>query len=405
VPRLARGLGRARRRLVGVRVGGLAGAISCVALLIAPASSAGAEAFGKISGQVSEASSHSPLTGIEVCAISMNYQLLNPEEVEHHLACAQTGTGGEYTLAELLPESYYVVFFDRPKSTLDFLPQIYEGKAAVSEATSVPVLAEATTPSIDAELLPGAEIAGTITNAATGAPVHQAEACAVRTNAKGSLEGECAESEANGQYTIRGLPSGAYKVGFFAQEFEPGFYNGKSSEAEAELLTVTAPQLTSGIDDALKPGGGPTPPAGSTPQEPSTATKLPGGIGSSPSSSSTATLALAAKRIAVARDGRVLVKLDCAGTESCRAKLTLQMQSTVVVKGKRTHRTVVLGTSAVLSLDAHEHASATFELNAAGRRLLRADHGRLSVQLALVTVGHRQDDSVVLVEQGAAAKR
>jgi hypothetical protein len=99
------------------------------------------------------------------------------------------------------------------------------------------------------------------------------------------------------------------------------------------------------------------------------------------------------------RDGDALVKIGCAGTASCRAKLTLKVRMAVRVKGRRTLRTVTIGTSAILSVGAGGRATAKIELDATGRRLLRTDHGRLDVDLALVTPGRKQDDSVVLVER------
>jgi hypothetical protein len=372
------------------------------AALLALAPSAQAEALGAISGKVTEAAgSHAPVQGIEVCAITANFELLGEEEseYEHSFGCATTGATGEYEVASLRPEGFYVEFLAPPASKLNYIAQLYEGKYELSEATAVPVTAEKTTLNIDAELSPGAEIAGVVTSAATGAPVNEAVACALRTNAKGQVEAPgCAISEAGGAYAIRGLPSGAYKVGFEAGGFEIAYYNGKASEAEAELVQATAPNLTPGIDEALKPGGPPAPPPGSASAEATSATKLSGGLGGSPSPPPDSTLSLAGKHISVARGVDALVKVDCTGTEDCRAKLTLRVKTTVRVKGKRMLRSVAIGTSAILSILHGKTATARIKLDSAGRKLLR-DHGQLKVDLALVTPGRKQDESVVLVER------
>ncbi len=365
------------------------------------------EATGAIEGKVTEASSHMPLPGIEVCAITTNFELLGEEEseYEHAFGCAKTGPAGEYKVSELRPESYFVEFF-APGGKLNFVAQLYDGKLELSEASHVSVVAEKTTPDIDAELSPGGEIAGRVTDAATGAPVGEAVACALRANAKGSVEAvSCAVSEANGEYTIRGLPSGAYKLGFIAAGFGTQYYNGKSSEAEAESVSVVAPELTQGIDAALEPGGPPVPAPGSTSPEATPTSKLPGALTTPSSSSSDATLSLAGTRVAVARNGDALVKVDCAGAVTCRAKLTLKTKRMVTVKGRRTLRTVTIGTSVILSIAAGEKATAQIKLDSAGRGLLSADHGRLDVELALVTPGRRQDHSVVLVERTSHGKR
>jgi hypothetical protein len=373
-----------------------------------PASGAiAAEATGAIEGKVSEASSHTALQGIEVCAITTNFELLGEEEseYEHVFGCAKTGPAGEYKVSELRPESYFVEFF-APGDTLNFVAQLYDDTFELSEASHVAVVAEKITPDIDAELSPGAEIAGKVTDAATGSPVAEAAACALRTNAKGSTEVvSCAVSEASGEYMIRGLPSGAYKLGFAAEGFGVEYYNGKSSEAEAESVPVVAPELTQGIDVALEPGGPPTTPSGSTPSEAAPTSKLPGGLVAPSSSSPDATLSLIGTRVAVARNGDALVKVDCIGTATCRAKLTLETKRMVTVKGRKTLRTVTVGTSAVLSIAAGKTATAKIKLDAAGRRLLSADHGHLEVELALVTPGRKQDNSVVLIEQKTSSRR
>jgi hypothetical protein len=362
------------------------------------------EATGAIEGKVTEASSHTALQGIEVCAYSTN-ELLSEEEAEHAYGCAQTGTDGDYTITELRPESYFVVFGQSLTSKLNYITQFYDDKLLPSEATAVQVVAGKTAPGIDSELSPGAEIAGGVTEASTGAPIGNAIACASRANPEELGVGGCAITEANGEYTIRGLASGSYKLVFLAMGSAAQYYSGKSSAAEAELVSVVAPGLTQGIDAAMKPRGPLISPPGSTPSEAAPTSKLPGGLTAPSSSSPDATLSLARTRIAVARNGNALVKVDCAGTATCRAKLTLKMKRLVTVKGKKTLRTVTLGTSAALSITAGKTATAQIRLDAAGRRMLSADHGRLALELALATPGHKQDLSVVLIEQRTQGKR
>jgi hypothetical protein len=116
--------------------------------------------------------------------------------------------------------------------------------------------------------------------------------------------------------------------------------------------------------------------------------------------SADATLSFAGRRIPVARDGYALVKVDCAGAASCLAKLTLKVKRTVRIKGKRKLRTVTIGT-AIISITAGKKVTAKIKLDATGRGLLNAARGRLSVELALVTHEHDQDERVVLVKQKA----
>jgi hypothetical protein len=355
-------------------------------------------ALGQISGKVTDASTQAPLQGIEVCAIVTNFELLGEEESEseHAYGCAQTGTGGEYTVSELRAGSFFVEFTVPLESSLNYVAQLYDGKTTVSEASPVAVAAGQTTPNIDAELSAGAEIAGKVTDAITGAPIAKAIACALRTGAK-RLEGlSCVFTQAGGEYVLRGVPSGRITVGFIAPGFETQYYNDKSSESEAEFMSIAVPGLTQGINAAMKPRAAEGPTPGAEPSAPSSTGKLPTGVTTPSSPPPDATLSLDARRIKVARDGRALVEVACAGAVSCRAKLTLKLSKAIEVKGKRVVRERSIGTSAVISVAAGHSTIAAIRLDAIARRLLRAAHGRLSAELTLVTPGHVRDESVTL---------
>jgi hypothetical protein len=63
-----------------------------------------------------------------------------------------------------------------------------------------------------------------------------------------------------GSYTITGLATGSYKVGFYSER-EAGtnyldqFFNGKGTDAEATPVAVTAPATTQGVNAELHAGG------------------------------------------------------------------------------------------------------------------------------------------------------
>jgi carboxypeptidase family protein len=375
-------------------LGALSLCLLLVALVLAP--SAYAEAYGGLEGKVTDASSRDPIQGIEVCAFASDYELLGEQEseYEHAEGCEKTAAGGEYEISGLSPGGYYVVFFSLPETNLDYVGELYSGASELSAATLVPVTAEKTTPNIEAQLSLGAEISGRLTDAQTGAPVAGAYVCALRTSAKSPLESlSCAFSEANGEYTLRGLPSGSYKLGFVAKGFEIAYYNGKSTAAEADAVSVVAPGLTTGIDDALTPGTAPlaglgtSPPGGSTP-----GSNLPGSL------TPRAILSLIGRRLKVMADGRALVKVACAGPSSCTAKLTLRATKTTIVKGERVRHTVAVGTSPVLTIAAGRTQTDAIRLDSAARAFL-GGHGELRVELLLATLGHKQDESVLLVER------
>jgi hypothetical protein len=61
-----------------------------------------------------------------------------------------------------------------------------------------------------------------------------------------------------GSYTITGLATGSYKIDFFPEEGVnelSQYYNGKSTEAEATPVAVTAPTTTAGVNAELHGGG------------------------------------------------------------------------------------------------------------------------------------------------------
>jgi hypothetical protein len=111
-----------------------------------------------------------------------------------------------------------------------------------------------------------------------------------------------------------------------------------------------------------------------------------------------AKLSLSGATIAVRRGGIAAVELMCAGAGTCRGKLTLQVTNTSTdgrghriaahaksgehAKNSRSRRTTI-GTG-TFSIPAGRTAIVTLRLDAAGRALLKAHHGRLSASLTIV---------------------
>ncbi len=99
------------------------------------------------------------------------------------------------------------------------------------------------------------------------------------------------------------------------------------------------------------------------------------------------------------------MRLACSGATACKAKLTLELERAVRVKGRRTLRRMTLGTSAVLTIPAGTQTVVRIRLDASARALLLARHGLVEAQLALVTTGHKQHRAVTLVASGEAPAR
>jgi hypothetical protein len=395
------GRGGGRRRGDGRGRGRIGALIVPLAIGLAwPGASALADEYGSISGRVTDAVTHEPLAGIEVCAFTTaNLETLSEAEFEHAFGCVRTPASGEYTVSELRPESYVVGFSVPIDSSLNYIFQYFNAKLPPAEPTAVTVTAGHTTTAIDAQLQHGGQISGRVTDAPTGAPLEKALVCALAPEAEGSLTAvSCAITNANGEYTISGLPAGSYKIGFLAKGHAIMYYNGRSSLAEAESVSVAALALVQGINAALSPGSLSSTTTGSTPAGGGVAgTQAPGAT--THPAGSLAGLSIAVRRLVVRPGGSARVRVGCSGTAACRGKLELLLKRTVKVKGRSVARTVLIGSSARVSIAAGGHAMVKLVLGALGRRLLRADHGRLAANLELVAATRTSNNGVVLEVQ------
>jgi hypothetical protein len=137
------------------------------------------------------------------------------------------------------------------------------------------------------------------------------------------------------------------------------------------------------------------PPPSTMPITPTTTTTTP------PAASSR--VSVAATDIAVQRGGVSLVKLECLGSASCHGQITLSAKIATKAKGKkRSARTVRIGTAS-FSIAGDETKTVKVNLDAAGRALLSADHGRCSASLAILELApspeNTQTKTVQLVLQ------
>jgi hypothetical protein len=204
---------------------------------------------GQITGKVTSASTKATVAGIEVCAYESN---------GIYAGCATTNSNGEYRVSALASGQYILNFSAPYESNLNYLPQYYNGKSLPAEATTVSVTAGETTTADGVELQQGGLIIGKVTSASTKASLVGIEACAYVTN---DVDVEkCVTTNSRGEYTLSGLASGQYTVGFSilygsGLNYLPQYYGGKSSLAEGSTVFVTAGEAASGIDAELQEGG------------------------------------------------------------------------------------------------------------------------------------------------------
>ncbi len=209
------------------------------------------EVGGTIKGTATDAGSFAPAAGVWACVEA------NPP-VQFGL-CLRTGPGGEYEVNGL-PTGEYTVSFDGENSA-NYLRRFYDDAETFAGATPVPVTAGLTVSGIDAALHPGAQMFGRVTEAGTGAPAAGIEVCLFDYLHAPSTEylDRCAETDAVGNYAMRSLREGTFKVtflqrpwsGIFDKLFLQQWWNGVPAASEATPIAFAPPHSVTGVDAQL----------------------------------------------------------------------------------------------------------------------------------------------------------
>jgi 5-hydroxyisourate hydrolase-like protein (transthyretin family) len=198
------------------------------------------DAPAQIQGTVTDSVTGSPVSGATVSTTGPNGTI--------H---ATTGSDGTYTLTGLYPGSYTVEF--RPPSGANYLSQYYNGAMSSSSATAVGVGDGADVTGINASLRTGGQISGEVTSQATGVAVSGLWVYVF--DSSGNSAGS-AQTGADGTYTVSDLPTGNYVVEFYGTgSYIPQYYEGQASYANASPVSVTAGQVTTGVNAAMLSNG------------------------------------------------------------------------------------------------------------------------------------------------------
>jgi hypothetical protein len=204
---------------------------------------------GKIEGTVTEAAS--PGNGLGDVGVTV----YEANGSKFPVGFATTVAGGKYTVAGLATGTYKVAFSPEFESGLNFIGQFYEGKTSFATAESVAVTQESTTSAINAKLLVGGEISGTVTDGATHKPVANIVVLAYEAaGGEEAFEG-FAETNGNGEYAIAGLRNGVYKIQFETEgggtQYISQFYDDEPSFATANPVTANQGSITPGVNASL----------------------------------------------------------------------------------------------------------------------------------------------------------
>jgi Carboxypeptidase regulatory-like domain len=200
------------------------------------------EEGGRIAGTVVAASGKAPLEGVRVCPFQAGVELSGP-------SCDYTSPTGKYTISGLASGSYKLKFSPEGFES-NYASQYFDGKATLAGADAIAVSTGATAAGIDAELIELGKIAGTV-KAAGGGALPGISVCASASGAN-----RCGTSNALGEYTIAGLPSGSYRVRFSGGTgYVSEYYAGAARESDATPVGVSLATTTTGIDAELQKAG------------------------------------------------------------------------------------------------------------------------------------------------------
>jgi hypothetical protein len=138
-----------------------------------------------------------------------------------------------------------------------YVEQYYNNKPTLATANAVSVTAPSTKTGINAKMVLGGKITGTVTdNAAVPKPLPGI--CIEAFNAStGSYIG-AGSTDATGQYSVSRLATGAYKLEFgdcSSTGYITQYYNNKPDVATANAVSVTAPSTKTGINVKMVQGG------------------------------------------------------------------------------------------------------------------------------------------------------
>ncbi len=197
-------------------------------------------AGGQITGKV---------TDVSAVGIANIYVTIR-DASNNYIDQAYTDASGDYSV-DGLPTGSYRVYFDN--SGLNFVSEWYNDKTSFALADAVAVTAGSTIPNIDAQLATGGQITGRVTNAsAVGIPDI---IVSIQDSSNNTIDH--VHTDATGNYSVIGLPTGSFKVYFInnSLNYVSEWYNNKTSFDAADAVAVTAGSTTPNINAQLVAGG------------------------------------------------------------------------------------------------------------------------------------------------------
>jgi hypothetical protein len=200
---------------------------------------------GVISGTIVDGGTSQPLEG--ACA-----HIFSASNLKSAVGQGCADSSGNYAAGGLASGTYVVKFTDD-----GYTPKYYQDASTAQTADLIHVTAGTTTSDVNAGLVAGGTIRGVVTDAATGSPIVDGSLCVTARRSGSSQRTTTCNVGSDGSYTITGLTTGRYDVYF---EDDAGGYveqafGGSYDSYVGQLVSVTAGQPTTGIDQSLITGG------------------------------------------------------------------------------------------------------------------------------------------------------
>jgi hypothetical protein len=201
---------------------------------------------GGVSGRVTDSSGTIGIANVEVQICDLNQYWYNG---------VSTDSDGYYTIYGL-PAGDYKVEFRTHNAPGNYTNEWYNDKDSFENADQISVTVGQTTTGIDAQLSEGGAISGRVTDSTGTVGIYNVDVQAYDLN---NYWWNSTNTDSDGYYTIQGLPGGNYKIEFMTN-WAPGdyvgeWYNDKDSFDNADPVSVTVGQTTTGIDAQLADGG------------------------------------------------------------------------------------------------------------------------------------------------------
>ena len=227
--------------LISVTVGGTTSGINF-----------GLTAGGRVSGQVTDAGSGNPLSGIFVNIFDASGRPVGG---------ANTDSAGNFVTSSGLTSGQY---FARTQNSQGFLDELFNNKPCVGSCSvlagdAFTVTVGSTTTGINFSISQGGRVSGTITDAATSLPIVGASVMVFDSTGRFVASGG---TNAFGVYTSgQGLASGTYYLrtnnglGYINELFGGAACVANCVVTSGTAIAVTSPTTTSGVDFQLSAGG------------------------------------------------------------------------------------------------------------------------------------------------------